>query len=241
MADTVNIICMKWGEKYDSSYVNKLFNMVSRNLDRNFRFICLTDDNSGFLSSIESFDLPKLNLPDGIPERGWTKLVTFSENLFDIQGQCLFLDLDLIIVNRIDELFELEGDFFIIKDFIRKDSTGNSSVYRFEMGKFFDVLEYFQQNFTEIQSKYRNEQEYLSDYMKNNHSINYLPIEWCQSFKKNCVQKGFKQFFYPPLLPQEAKIIIFHGKPNPPDALKGKSGKWYRKVLPTDWVADHWR
>ena len=241
MADTVNIICMKWGEKYDSSYVNKLFNMVSRNLNRDFRFICLTDDNSGFLSSIESFDLPKLNLPDGIPERGWTKLVTFSENLFDIQGQCLFLDLDLIIVNRIDELFELEGDFFIIKDFIRKDSTGNSSVYRFEMGKFFDVLEYFQQNFTEIQSKYRNEQEYLSDYMKNNHSLNYWPIEWCQSFKKNCVQKGFKQFFYPPLLPQEAKIIIFHGKPNPPDALKGKSGKWYRKVLPTDWVADHWR
>ena len=182
-----------------------------------------------------------MNLPDGIPERGWTKLVTFSENLFDIQGQCLFLDLDLIIVNRIDELFELEGDFFIIKDFIRKDSTGNSSVYRFEMGKFFDVLEYFQQNFTEIQSKYRNEQEYLSDYMKNNHSLNYWPIEWCQSFKKNCAQKGFKQFFYPPLLPQEAKIIIFHGKPNPPDALKGKSGKWYRKVLPTDWVADHWR
>ena len=232
---------MKWGDKYDASYVNKLYNMVSRNLDRNFRFICLTDDNSGFLSSIESFDLPKLNLPDGIPERGWTKLVTFSENLFDIQGQCLFLDLDLIIVNRIDELFELEGDFFIIKDFIRKDSIGNSSVYRFEMGKFFDVLEYFQQNFTEIQSKYRNEQEYLSDYMKNNHSLNYWPIEWCQSFKKNCVQKGFKQFFYPPLLPQEAKIIIFHGKPNPPDALKGKSGKWYRKVLPTDWVADHWR
>ena len=241
MTDTVNIICMKWGEKYDSSYVNKLFNMVSRNLNRDFRFICLTDDNSGFLSSIESFDLPKLNLPDGIPERGWTKLVTFSENLFEIYCQSLFLDLDLIIVNRIDELFELEGDFFIIKDFIRKDSTGNSSVYRFEMGKFFDVLEYFQQNFTEIQSKYRNEQEYLSDYMKNNHSLSYWPIEWCQSFKKNCVQKGFKQFFYPPLLPQEAKIIIFHGKPNPPDALKGKSGKWYRKVLPTDWVADHWR
>ena len=241
MTDTVNIICMKWGKKYDSSYVNKLFNMVSRNLDRDFRFICLTDDNSGFLNSIESFDLPKLNLPDGIPERGWMKLVTFSENLFDIKGQCLFLDLDLIIVNRIDELFELEGDFFIIKDFIRKDSTGNSSVYRFEMGKFFDVLEYFQQNFFEIKSKYRNEQEYLSDYMKKNHSLDYWPIQWCQSFKKNCVRKGFKQLFYTPLLPQEAKIIIFHGKPNPPDALKGKSGKWYRKVLPTPWVADHWR
>ena len=99
MTDTVNIICMKWGKKYDSSYVNKLFNMVSRNLDRDFRFICLTDDNSGFLNSIESFDLPKLNLPDGIPERGWMKLVTFSENLFDIKGQCLFLDLDLSLIH----------------------------------------------------------------------------------------------------------------------------------------------
>ena len=108
---------MKWGDKYDASYVNKLYNMVSRNLAREFRFICLTDDNSGFLSSIESFDIPKLNLPEGIPERGWTKLVTFSKHISDIKGQCLFLDLDVIIVNGIDELFDLPGDFFIIKDF----------------------------------------------------------------------------------------------------------------------------
>ena len=28
----VNIICMKWGDKYGSDYVNKLHNMVSKNL-----------------------------------------------------------------------------------------------------------------------------------------------------------------------------------------------------------------
>ena len=241
MSSPVNIICMKWGDKYDASYVNKLYNMVSRTLTREFRFTCLTDDNSDLLSSIEAHEIPKLNLPEGIPERGWTKLVTFAKNIFDIKGQCLFLDLDLIIVDNIDQLFDLHGDFFIIKDFVRKDTTGNSSVYRFEMGKFSDVLENFEKNFRKIRAKFRNEQEYLSDYMLKNHSLKYWPIEWCQSFKKNCVQKGLKQFFLAPLLPQNAKIIIFHGKPNPPEALKGRSGKWYRKVLPTLWVAEHWR
>ena len=228
-------------QKYDSSYVNKLFNMVSRNLDRDFRFICLTDDNSGFLSSIESFDLPKLNLPDGIPERGWMKLVTFSENLFDIKGQCLFLDLDLIIVNRIDELFELEGDFFIIKDFIRKDSTGNSSVYRFEMGKFFDVLEYFQQNFTEIQSKYRNEQEYLSDMMAKKNCLKYWPVDWCRSFKRHCIRRFSFVVARDTLIPINSRVIVFHGKPDPHDALNGHSGKWYRKFKLADWVGEYWR
>ena len=241
MNTPVNIICMKWGDKYDASYVNKLYNMVSRNLSKEFRFICLTDDNSGFLPAVESFDIPKLNLPEGIPERGWTKLVTFSKHISDIKGQCLFLDLDVIIVNGIDELFDLPGDFFIIKDFVRRDVTGNSSVYRFEMGKFPDVLENFQKNFEKIRSKFRNEQEYLSDYMQKNHSLSYWPLDWCQSFKKHCIQKGLKQFFLAPSLPPEAKVIIFHGKPNPPEALIGKSGKWYRKVLPTLWIAEHWK
>ena len=66
MNTPVTIICMKWGDKYDASYVNKLYNMVSRNLSKEFRFICLTDDNSDFLPAIESFDIPKLNLPEGI-------------------------------------------------------------------------------------------------------------------------------------------------------------------------------
>ena len=47
--------------------------------------------------------------------------------------------------------------------------------------------------------------------------------------------------FLKKLISKKAKIIIFHGKPNPPEAIEGKSGKWYRRVLPTPWVAEHWR
>ena len=94
-------------------------------------------------NSIESFDLPSLNLPEGIPERGWMKLSTFASNLHDLSGKTLFLDLDLVIINNIDGFFDQPGDFLIIKDFRKKNFIGNSSVYRFEIGKYYDVLEHF--------------------------------------------------------------------------------------------------
>ena len=50
---SVNIICMKWGNKYGPDYVNKLYNMVSRNLTRDFRFICFTEDGTGIKNNIE--------------------------------------------------------------------------------------------------------------------------------------------------------------------------------------------
>ena len=215
--------------------------MVDKNLSNPFRFICLTDDDNGLITNIESLPIAEIGDSLAGPERGWNKLSVFSSTLYDLEGDVLCLDLDLIIVGKLDDLFDYPGDFLIIKDWVKSDLTGNASVYRFTVGAHKEVLSVFENSFESIKKTFRNEQEYLSDYMKNNHSLNYWPIEWCQSFKKNCVQKGFKQFFYPPLLPQKAKIIIFHGKPNPPEALKGKSGKWYRKVLPTDWVADHWR
>ena len=68
------------------------------------------------------------------PERGWNKLAVFSETLYDLKGKVLCLDLDLIITGSLDDLFDCPGEVMIIKDWIKKDGTGNSSVYRFEVG-----------------------------------------------------------------------------------------------------------
>ena len=45
--DLVNVLCMKWGNKYPADYVNRLYSMVARNMQRPFRFICLTEDSVG--------------------------------------------------------------------------------------------------------------------------------------------------------------------------------------------------
>jgi len=43
----VNVICLKWGTRYDAGYVNRLRRMVQRHLIQPHRFVCLTDDTIG--------------------------------------------------------------------------------------------------------------------------------------------------------------------------------------------------
>lgn len=236
----VNVICMKWGTKYGPDYVNTLHSMVCRHLTLPFRFVCLTDDDVGLHPDVESFPLIDLNIPNG-PERGWDKLTTFSSPLYDLEGQALFIDLDVVIVENIDCFFDHDAEFPIIKDWVKKDVTGNSSVYRFTVNAHPDILENFRKNHETIRNEVRNEQEYLSQYVASKGKLSYWPDEWCKSFKYHCNQRGFKSWFHPPERPKKAKIIVFHGNPNPPDAIAGRSGKWYRKVLPTPWVAEHWQ
>jgi hypothetical protein len=45
----LNVVCMKWGDKYGPEYVNKLYSMVRRHLHKEYRFICLTDTTIGFM------------------------------------------------------------------------------------------------------------------------------------------------------------------------------------------------
>ena len=40
----MNIICMKWGNKFPVEYVNRLYAMVSRNMIGDFRFVCFTEN-----------------------------------------------------------------------------------------------------------------------------------------------------------------------------------------------------
>jgi len=235
----VNVICMKWGTKYGPEYVNRLRSMLARHLARPHRFICFTDDGTGIDAGVEIKPLPAMDLPPG-KERGWRKLSTFARPLFDLTGPTLFIDLDVVIVDSIDCFFDQPGKFAIIKDWIKPDKTGNSSVYRFEAGAHPDVLEFFLKNIDAVKREVRNEQEYLTREMNRRGLTTYWPAEWCVSFKYVCLPTFPLNLFKVPRLPAGARIVIFHGKPNPPDAITGQPGL-RRFVKPTPWVAEHWR
>jgi hypothetical protein len=53
--------------------------------------------------------LPKLDLPNNAPERGWRKLTVFKKDFGGLSGKTLFLDLDVVIVDNIDVFFTVEG------------------------------------------------------------------------------------------------------------------------------------
>lgn len=234
---------MKWGTKYGPEYVNRLYSMVDRHLSLPFKFVCLTDDTNGIVPEVTCYDIPPLDLPPNSPERGWNKLSTFEPDLYDLQGQALFLDLDVVIVDNIDCFFDVPGEFLVIHDWKRPwRITGNTSVYRFTLGAFPDVLPYFRENFDNIRNRFRNEQAYLTWFIKDKYEhVDYWPNNWCKSYKYHCLRPLPFSLWQPPVLPDDAKIIIFHGEVNPHDAISGGGGKWYRHILPSDWIEDHWR
>jgi hypothetical protein len=243
----VNVLCIKWGKKYGPEYVNKLHNMVGRNLKRPFRFVCLTDDAAGIDPQIEVKPIPAIGF-DEFDQRkpwtfahGWLKLTSFASPLYDLQGRTLFLDLDIVILDSLDPFFEQKGECIVIKDWDKSDGSGNTSAYIYTIGAHTDALDHLKNNYPASIADVRNEQEFITGYLSRQGKLSYWPEAWCRSFKRHCLRRGLMGWFAPPVIPPGARVIAFHGKPNPPDAIAGVSGKWYRRVMPTQWVADHWR
>lgn len=191
----VNIICIKWGTKFGPEYVNRLHSMVKRNITRDYRFICLTDRAEGIETDIDVRDIPLTGI-QAFDEReawvythGWLKVSTFVKTLHDIKGPTLFLDLDVVIVDTIDEFFDVPGDFVVIRKWTDKIITGNTSVYRFNAGAHADALDYLKNNLQKVLSEVRNEQEFITHYLHKQGKLNYWPLAWCRSFKRHCLPK----------------------------------------------------
>ena len=235
-----NVICMKWGTIYSANDVNVLYRMVSRNLSLPHRFACFTDDPGGLDAGIEHFPIPPVRVPTHLQQEAWNKLGTFSYPLGDLEGQALFLDLDIVIVDSIDCFFEYPGEFCIIHNWTHPDRiVGNSSVYRFKIGNHTDILRHYHEDPDAAKQEYRNEQAFLSHQLGADR-LTYWPAEWCVSFKRHCMPPRLLAPFVRPKLPPGARIIAFHGHPKPDEAIRGEWKGRFRKMRKTPWIADYW-
>lgn len=242
-----HILCMKWGTKYSPEYVNRLYAMVRRHLSGDFNFVCLTDDATGIHPEVQCLPIPALNLhlAPGQRDGAWKKLTTFEADLHGLRGTALFLDVDVVIVGSLDGFFEQPGEFLIIHDYPRfwrfgQRVTGNSSVYRFELGAHADVLAHFRAHMDEVQARHRNEQSFLSQFLHAQGKLSYWPAAWCPSFKYHGIPSWPSNYWREPFVPEGARIMIFHGECNPPDALAGRRNKRFHFIRPARWVERHW-
>ena len=106
--DIVNIITMKWGIKYDSEYVNKLYRGVVRNTTKKFNFICFTDCSEGLNSNIEVREISE----------DWKCLLcksTIFADFHNFKGLNFFIDLDMIITGNLDDIFSYTGKFALMR------------------------------------------------------------------------------------------------------------------------------
>ena len=150
----------------------------------------------------------------------------------------------MVILRNIDHFFThaavARDGVFIIRDWKRPwRMVGNSSVYRFTLGAFPALLDDFRANFHDIRARYRNEQAWLSAYLRERDALRYWPEDWCKSYKYHALYPLPLSFFLAPRRP-DCDILVFHGEINPDTAIAGGGGKWYRHVRPAPWLAEFW-
>ncbi|MDP1708723.1 MAG: hypothetical protein Q8L89_06630 [Gammaproteobacteria bacterium] len=240
------IICLKWGDKYPADYVNKLYGMVSRNLSGDFRFVCLTDDRHGIRPEVEIKAMPAFDLPESLRRHPFRRMFIFQERLEDIKGDVLHLDLDLVVTGSLDGFFDYKPDlnFVVAENWTQPgQGIGNMSVFRFRVGALTKVWERFRPDPMEMMRLYRNSQTFVCRTLG---QVEFFPSEWCISFKHSIVPRWPLNFVQTPRLPENARIVVFTGKPDPHEAVVGVwPAKWYKRlykhIRPAVWINDYWR
>ena len=249
----VNVVCMKWGDRYGPEWVNRLYGMVKRNTSWQTRFVCFTDNSEGIRGEVECQPMPKVEYDPSLGKY-WPKLGLMQEGLGGLSGMTLFLDLDVVIIDSIDPLLECEGRFLIIREW--KDphlGFGNSSVVRYFIGAEAYVLDRFRaMSHQEIVEKYDSkEQNFLTKAVE---KVGFWPEDWCVPFNSACLPRNrVIRFFSTPKRPNRGKILVFYGSITPATALRGEHepkkrvGEGWRfrptkrRFGPAAWIADYWR
>jgi hypothetical protein len=218
-----NILCLKHGTKYSAKYVNTLYNMCKRHCSLPFDFYCLTEDQRDIDKDIKIIPLPAAEI-----QGWWYKPYIYSNDL-PIEGTILFLDLDLVICNNIDNLFLFQPKkYCALRDFTRAMRPGwqkyNSSVVRFEKGQLDFVWTEFIKNPKNVIRRFFGDQDWLWEQTRG--QATYWPESWIKSWKweirkekawKPGGVKGNRTFekIENVTAPNDCCIVAFHGDPNP--------------------------
>ena len=111
------IICMKWGSRYGPEYVNRLYKSITKHTKTRTNVYCFTDNAENINEKVICKPLPKINLPKTISLTPWRKMSLWQYPLFDLKGDVLFLDLDLVITGNLDRFFDFKpGQYCVIEN-----------------------------------------------------------------------------------------------------------------------------
>ena len=244
MNDPRTIICMKWGTRYPATYANRLYAGVARHTAPGFRFVCFTDDAEGLRAEIDARPLPPIPLPERVAWTPWRKLSVWQHPLAGLEGDVLFLDLDLLVTGPLDAFFShAPGRYCVIENWTQAgQGIGNTSCFRFRAGQHTEVYDRFARDPEGVLTDHRIEQQYISTLIPDQV---FWPRGWCVSFKHSLVPPFPLNWLRTPALPPEAKIVAFTGKPDIDEAARGQwPAPWYKRhykhVRPTPWAAEHW-
>ncbi len=200
------IVCyFQESDKFSVDHVVRLQSMVARNCLLPFQFLCLTNSKIHGVSTLP----PRLGLPGW-----WGKLELFFHSELISFENLLYFDLDTVILDEISDLFLMDEPSFL-EDFYepRKLATG---IMFWKGGQLREIEELPLQK---LAYQFIGDQNFMRVYMQGQY-INFIQkqVPGIYSYKVHCEN----------ILPQDAKVVCFHGKP------------WIQEVK-DHWIKENWR
>ena len=250
----INVACIKWGTVFGPEYVNRLYSGVRRNLNGDVRFLCMTENSEGLHPDVEVLELPNepfsepMNAALAVANRqgAMRKTSLFKSGLIpDLEGPILGFDLDVVITGDLMPIWKLaEGCVAMRHDWIeaRKGRpTGHGSVFRFDPARHGYLYDDLAANpYEEVEKARGSEQRYTSHKAMDRGEFAYIPGDLVVSFKHGCLDLPPLNYLRAPRLPQNARVVCFHGRPKMSEAVEGYRGSLLRWSRPASWLKEHW-
>ncbi|MGB1091100.1 MAG: hypothetical protein ACPGYX_03165 [Oceanobacter sp.] len=216
--------------------------MIIRSCGENIELYCLTENPSGLDSRINPIPLLDNSLTGW-----WQKLTLFQPDVHGLSGDFLYVDLDVVIVADLAPLFNVAPGKFVIGQDLQTGEF-NSSVFRIRIGQHPEVWSSFQQDRANIIASMHGDQDWISRSLQ---GAELWPDGWVVSFKKQCSARvsrswgvlgrtlrksGLMQPKGEAIIPDGARVVQFHGKPDPEDVMNGPYGLY--RAAP--WIKRYW-
>jgi len=197
-----NLVCLHYGTLYGPEYVLNLWRRARQFTAYDFDFYVFTDNPT---QHPQDLGWIFMTLPDWrVTKPWWFKLDIFN----NLPGNNLYLDLDTVIVNRIDKFWDYKPSTFrICQDFNRAMSTNirftNSSVMGWPGNSQLALYQRFVEDPVRYQREFRSDQDFIHAHAAEE---TWWPMLWAQSWKWEV--QDLKN------LAPDTSIIVCHGKPD---------------------------
>jgi hypothetical protein len=224
----IDCACVIHGDAYDWIYVERLYNMLNRHLSPGIRLHVYTEADRPVPSPMIKHELEPW--PIAGPKKAWW----YKMQMFNAQhhrGALLYFDLDVVITENIDWIWQLPLKYFwAVHDFKhlwRPTHQGlNSSVLWWDTELFHNVWKQFKrQDLDYVVKRYHGDQDYISDAISQDQR-RFFDSNKIKSWRWQVSNGGYdfktRRYLEPGTgtsVENLPSVLIFHGKPKPADVL----------------------
>lgn len=222
----IDCACVIHGTAYSWDYVQKLYNMLQRNITPGIRLHVYTEPGRAVPEPMIKHELQDWGI-SGARKSWWYKMQLFNPQHH--AGPLLYFDLDVVVLKNIDWILGMNNNcFWALRDFKslwRPSHQGiNSSVMWWDTRKFESVWTGFKKhNLATVMKQYHGDQDYITHYL-DQRLLRFFPEDRIQSWRWQCKDGGYdfkRRIYLQPgagtILPRNTDILVFHGKPKPAD------------------------